>query len=130
MYQGGRCVLCVGMGRVVAVLLLVCALAACGGGGGAPSYSDPGAMAKKAWGPAGISSCGGQDEGGTLVGAHFVICDTGSGQLRFIAAQDEAAAEAQARVAEAMGMTAVQRGSWVVGGDGQDVVDRAVAALS
>lgn len=120
------------MGRMVAwPVAVVLALGACGGGEAeVPAYADPSAMSSKAWGPLGITNCGAVDEAATMEGAHFVICNTGSGEVRFIAAESESAAEAQIRVAEVFGLVAERHGSWVVAAESQELLDRAVAALS
>lgn len=118
------------MNRIALALVTMASLAACGGGR-VPSYDSPEAMSTKAWAPAGITSCGGVGRGGDLLGtARFVDCNAGSSSLRFIVAENEADAEAQVRTDEAMGLTAAQRGSWVVAGDSEEILDRAVAALS
>ena len=98
---------------VVCAVGVALALGGCGGSasGGVPSYAGPEDMASKV----GASGCGKVDEAASYDGAHYVICETGSGKVQFVAADSEAAAQGAAQAMQAIGWTVEQRGSWAVG---------------
>ena len=87
-------------------------------------------MSRKATSALGVSSCGKVDEAATYAGAHYVICDTRFGKVQFVAAESESAAKGATDAMSAIGWTAVQSGSWAVGGNDQAAVDAAKTALS
>lgn len=136
MYHRARFVTLWCMRRRLAALsvLALLALGACSStgnqsGGSAVSYSSPEEMSKKAWGPLGVSSCGGVDEAATYSGAHYVICDTKYGQVQFVSAETESAAAGAVKAMTAIGWVAEQSGTWAVGANDQAAVDAARSAL-
>lgn len=128
MYQAaGARTLC-GMKRLACLLPLLI-VAACSSTPDAPAYSDPKAMSDKAWSAAGITSCGDVDEAATIEGGHYLICDTNSGQVRFVTTSSESVAQEQADFTKGLGLMVERRGLWVVGAATQDTLDKVIGAL-